>query len=230
LAKVGFTQSYTYFTWRNTKAEIEEYMNVLTQTELSQYFRPNFWPNTHDILPYALQTGKEAMFKIKYFLAATLSANCGIFGPTFEYMVSAPMPGKEEYLNSEKYEIGYWDWKQTNGLIDMIAVVNKVRNEQVALQQTNNIAFCPIENSSLIAYYKWDQAKSNHILCIVNLDPDFTQSGWVKVPLHLIGYDYNKDYEVIDLLTQNSYIWNDEMNFVELNPTQSPVHLFKINI
>ena len=228
LAKQGFTQSYTYFTWRNTKAELQEYLTEISQTELGQYFRPNFWPNTHDILPFCLQTASEPMYIIKYFLAATMSSNCGIFGPVFEYMVSEPMPGKEEYYNSEKYEIAHWDWQKSNKLIETIAKVNQIRKENKALQQTNNIQFCDIENENLIAYFKTD-GKDNHILAIVNLDANCTHSGWVKVPLNQIGLNYNTEYEVVDLINQQKYTWKDEMNFVELNPNIMPMHLFKIN-
>ncbi|MES2796961.1 MAG: alpha-1,4-glucan--maltose-1-phosphate maltosyltransferase, partial [Bacteroidota bacterium] len=227
LAKVGFTQSYTYYTWRNSKAEIIEYLNILTQLETSSYFRPNFWPNTHDILPHCLQSGSEPMYLIRYFMAATMSGNYGIFGPVFENMVSEPMPGKEEYLNSEKYEIAHWNWESNNKLIELISKVNKARNENKALQQTNTIQFCTIENDNLLAYFKTDK-EQNHLLAIVNLDANCTQSGWVKVPVHLAGIGFDQEYKVTDLISGNEYIWKDEMNFVELNPTYMPVHLFKI--
>ena len=229
LAKVGFTQSYTYYTWRNTKAEIMEYINVLTQTEMSEYFRPNFWPNTHDILPISLQSGNEALYLIRFFMAATLSSNYGIFGPVYEYMVSDPMPGKEEYLNSEKYEIAHWDWQKTNKLTDLIAKVNKARNENKALQATNNIHFCEIANENILAYLKLDP-NGNKILSIVNLDPNNTQNGWVKVPLHLMGISYDQTYKLTDLITGHEYFWKDDSNFVELNPHVMPVHLFKIDL
>lgn len=228
LAKVGFTQSYTYYTWRNTKAEIMEYLNVLTQTEMALYFRPNFWPNTHDILPYCLQTGHEVMYLIRYFMAATLSSNYGIFGPVYEYMVSDPMPGKEEYLNSEKYEIAHWDWQKTNKLTDLIAKVNKARNENKALQATNNIHFCEIANENILAYLKMDP-NGNKILAVVNLDAQNTQNGWVKLPLHLMGIGYDQSYKLTDLITGHEYYWKDDSNYVELNPHEMPVHLFKID-
>jgi starch synthase (maltosyl-transferring) len=227
LAKVGFTQSYTYYTWRNSKQELIEYMNALTESEMNLYFRPNFWPNTHDILPICLQTGNEAMYMIRYFMAATLSSNCGIFGPVYEYMVSEPMAGKEEYLNSEKYEIAHWDWQKSNKLIELITKVNLIRNENAALQLTNNIEFLYIENSNILAYYKTDNA-GNHIICVVNLDVNSTQNGWMKVPIHLMGIPFDHSYKVTDLITGNEFIWKDELNFVELNPHNMPVHLLKI--
>jgi starch synthase (maltosyl-transferring) len=226
LAKVGFTQSYTYYTWRNTKAELQEYLTEITQSDRSLYFRPNFWPNTHDILPYCLQTAAEPTYIIKYFMAATLSSNCGIFGPVFEYMVSDPMPGKEEYLNSEKYEIAHWDWQKDNKLIEAITRINQIRNENKALQQTNNIHFCDIGNDNILAYFKTD-GFDNNVLAIVNLDPVNTQAGWVKIPLSKIGIDFAQEYTVIDLMTNHHYIWKDDLNFVELNPNHMPMHLFK---
>ena len=145
LAKRGFAHSYTYYTWRHTKAEMEEYMTELTQGEMKYYFRPNFWPTTHDINPYSLQSGHEPQFLIRYFMAATLSSNYGIYGPSFELMEHVPFPNKEEYLNSEKYEIRLWDWDKTNKLTYLITLVNRIRRENVALQTTNNITFCTRE-------------------------------------------------------------------------------------
>lgn len=226
LAKVGFTHSYTYYTWRNTKAELIEYMNVLTQSESKLYMRPNFWPNTHDILPFCLQKGHEAAFLTRYFMAATLSSNYGIFGPTYEYMVGNAMPNKEEYLNSEKYEIAHWDWETENKLTHLITQVNQARNQNIALQKTENIHFCKVENDNILAYLKSEG--QNHILCIVNLDPEYTQAGWINVPLHLLGIAFGQNYKMVDLIDQTEYIWKDESNYVFLNPHKMPVHLFKI--
>jgi len=153
LAKQGFTQSYTYFTWRNTKAEIIEYLTELTQTEQKEFFRPNFWPNTPDILPHSLQSGTESVYLQKYFLAATLSSSVGIYGPAYELMVHEAMPGKEEYLNSEKYEIYQWDWEAKNKLTTIISKINQIRHQHEALQQTNNLKFCTVDNEQMIAYY-----------------------------------------------------------------------------
>jgi starch synthase (maltosyl-transferring) len=227
LAKVGFTQSYTYYTWRNTKAELIEYLNSLTMSEMSRYFRPNFWPNTHDILPNCLQSGSEAMYIIRYFMAATLSSNYGIFGPVFENMVSEPMPGKEEYLNSEKYEIAHWDWSKTNKLTMLIGDLNRARNDNAALQATNNLYFCDIENDQILAYFKTD-GNGNNILAVVNIDPNQTHSGCVKVPIGLMNIGFDQNYMVKDLITDQEYKWKGEMNYVELNPNIMPVHLFRI--
>jgi len=224
LAKQGFTQSYTYFTWRNTKAEIIEYLTELTQTEQKEFFRPNFWPNTPDILPYSLQSGTESVYLQKYFLAATLSSSAGIYGPAYELMVHEAMPGKEEYLNSEKYEIYQWDWEAKNKLTTIISKINQIRHQHEALQQTNNLKFCTVENEQMIAYYKFNDAKTDHLLMICNLDPYYPKQAMVRLPMEEIG---NQPVRVTDLITGNSYFWNKEWNFVELHPTL-PFHLFKI--
>ncbi|MBX2827369.1 MAG: alpha-1,4-glucan--maltose-1-phosphate maltosyltransferase [Flavobacteriaceae bacterium] len=227
LAKQGFTQSYTYFTWRNTKHEIIEYLEELTQTDQQWFFRPNFWPNTPDINPWALQGGNEAVHLQKYFLAGTLSSNLGIYGPVFEQMQSAALPGKEEYLDSEKFQIRYWDWEQENKLTTLISKINHIRKEQPALQQTNNIRFLSIENDQLLAYYKYDQTRENEILAVVNLDPYYAQNGWVQLPMEDLGMHEGQTIRVHDLITGSSYHWDKEWNFVELHPAL-PFHLFKI--
>lgn len=224
LAKQGFTQSYTYFTWRNTKAELIEYVTELTQTEQKEFFRPNFWPNTPDILPYALQTGHEAVYLQKYFLASTLSSSIGIYGPAYEFMVHEAMPGKEEYLNSEKYELYHWNWEAKNKLTTVITRLNHIRKEHESLQQTNNVVFCKTDHDQLMAYYKFDDAKTDHTLMICNLDPYYPKQGMVRLPLEEIGH---QPVRVTDLITGNSYWWDKEWNFVELHPAL-PFHLFKI--
>jgi starch synthase (maltosyl-transferring) len=224
LAKQGFTQSYTYFTWRNTKVEIIEYLTELTQTEQKEFFRPNFWPNTPDILPHSLQSGTESVYLQKYFLAATLSSSVGIYGPAYELMVHEAIPGKEEYLNSEKYEIYQWDWESKNKLTTIISKINQIRHQHEALQQTNNLKFCTVDNEQMIAYYKFNDAKTDHLLMICNLDPYYPKQVMVRLPMEEIG---NQPVRVTDLITGNSYFWNKEWNFVELHPTL-PFHLFKI--
>jgi len=224
LAKQGFSQSYTYFTWRNSKKELIEYVTELTQSEQKEFYRPNFWPNTPDINPYALQGGNEAVHLQKYFLAATLSSSVGIYGPVFEYMVSAAIPGKEEYLDSEKYEFTKWDWNKTNKLTTVISRLNHIRKERPSLQQTNNIIFCDTTSEEIIAYYKFDDDKEDETLMIVNLDPYYPKQATVRLPLEYLG---NQPIRVHDLITGNSYIWDKEWNFVELHPAL-PFHLFKI--
>jgi starch synthase (maltosyl-transferring) len=227
LAKVGFTQSYTYFTWRNFKHELVEYMNELSKGPGKEYFRPNFWPNTPDINPYPLQGGNETIHMIRFFLAATLSSNYGMYGPVYEYMVHAAMPGKEEYLDSEKYEFKHWDWEVKNKMTYLITNINRIRRENPAFQFTDNIHICNVENDKLLVFYKETEDKSNQILCAVNLDPYSRQSGWVKTPLDLIGVREGQPMVMQDLLTGNSYTWAQEWNFVELDPG-FPFHLFKI--
>ncbi|PKP15823.1 MAG: alpha-1,4-glucan--maltose-1-phosphate maltosyltransferase [Bacteroidetes bacterium HGW-Bacteroidetes-23] len=225
LAKQGFSQSYTYFTWRNTKAELIEYVTELTQTEQKEFFRPNFWPNTPDILPFALQTGNESVYLQKYFLAATLSSSVGIYGPAYEFLVHQPMAkGKEEYLNSEKYEVYHWDWEAKNKLTTLITRLNHIRKQQESLQQTNNIVFCKTDSEQLIAYYKFNDAKTDHTLMVCSLNAQNPLQAVVRLPLEELG---NQPVKVTDLITGNSYFWDREWNFVELNPAL-PFHLFKI--
>lgn len=225
LAKQGFSQSYTYFTWRNTKAELIEYVTELTQTEQKEFFRPNFWPNTPDILPFALQTGNESGYLQKYFLAATLSSSVGIYGPAYEFLVHQPMAkGKEEYLNSEKYEVYHWDWEAKNKLTTLITRINHIRKQLESLQQTNNIVFCKTDNEQLIAYYKCNDAKTDHTLMVCSLNAQNPLQAVVRLPLEEIG---NQPVKVTDLITGNSYVWDREWNFVELHPAL-PFHLFKI--
>jgi starch synthase (maltosyl-transferring) len=228
LAKLGFTQSYTYFTWRNTKSEFVEYLTELTQTEAREYFRPNLWPNTPDILPEHLQFGGRPAFMMRLVLAATLSSNYGIYGPAFELCVSEALQGTEEYLSSEKYEIKTWDWNQPGNLRDFIARVNRIRRENPALQTTWNLKFYEVDNDYILFYGKATEDLSNIILVVVNLDPFHTQSGWVRVPVGELGIDPNQPYLVHDLLSEDKYIWRGERNYVELNPYILPARIFRI--
>ena len=228
LGKQGYTQSYTYFTWRNNKQELTEYVEELTQTDQREYMRPNFWPNTPDINPFHLQHANESKHIQRYVLAATLSSNIGIYGPVFEYMISEPIPGKEEYLNSEKFQICNYDWFKKNNLITVISKVNKIRFENEALQQTNNIKFCNIDNDKLIAFYKWDDSKSNEVLIIINLDEYNMHEGMLQLPLKELGIGNGHHVKVKDLITDYSYDWYDEWNFIRLHAAM-PFHIFKIN-
>jgi starch synthase (maltosyl-transferring) len=226
LAKQGFSQSYTYFTWRNTKKEWIEYLTELTQSEQKEYYRPNFWPNTPDINPFALQNGNESIYLQKYFLAATLSSNVGIYGPVFEYQISSPLaPGKEEYLDSEKYEVVKWDWEIQNKITTLITRINTIRNEQISLQQTNNIVFCDSDNDQILAYYKFDDAKQNETILIASLNDQYSTQSSVKLPNDLLA---KLPIKITDLITGNQYHWDKEWNFVELSP-ELPFHLFLIH-
>ncbi len=228
LAKQGFTQSYTYFTWRNNKYEIQQYISELTQGEQREYFRPNFWPNTPDINPFELQSGLESTHLFRLFLAATLSSNYGLYGPVYEYRASEAIANKEEYLDSEKYQVRHWQWTEDNTLRQQITKINQIRKEQAALQQTNNILFLETENDQLIAYLKWNEDYDNFILCVVNLDPFENQIGAVHVPRDLFGLEDNRRLEMYDLITDNSYDWHDFKNYVSLSP-ELPYHLFKVS-
>ncbi|WP_420146953.1 alpha-1,4-glucan--maltose-1-phosphate maltosyltransferase [Spirosoma sp.] len=228
LGKRGFAHSYTYYTWRNTKYELEQYMTELTQSEMKYYYRPNFWPTTHDINPYILQTGHEPQFLIRYFLAATLSSNYGIYGPSFELMEYVPFPNKEEYLNSEKYEIRLWDWDKTNKLTYLITLVNRIRHENVALQTTNNLTICQVDDDAIMAYLK--TSVDNRLLIVVNTDAYSRRAGVVQVPIWQLGIGNDQYYTVRDLLTGAQYTWQGERNYVELDPYALPMHLFKLEL
>lgn len=230
LGKVGFTQSYTYFTWRVTKQEIIEYMNELVFGPSRNYFRPNFWPNTPDILPYHLQRQGENSFIMRYALAATLSSNYGVYGPSYEFYENTPIEGKEEYYHSEKYEVRHYDWKKTNRMTDIMAMLNRIRKENAALQSTWNIQFCPIENNQLLAYLKATDDLSSIVLVVVNLDANGKQSGYVQLPKARLNLGDKINIKLHDLITDEYYTWTQEWNFVELNPHKMPFHLFKIEI
>ncbi|MFH1674387.1 MAG: alpha-1,4-glucan--maltose-1-phosphate maltosyltransferase [Pseudomonadota bacterium] len=229
LAKVGFTQSYTYFTWRNTKQELIEYLDHLIHSDVREYLRPNFWPNTPDILPEYLQYGGPPAFMIKLVLAATLSSNYGIFGPAFERGVNEALPGKEEYLNSEKYEIRHWDWEKPGTLKELIAAVNRIRRENPALQTTWNVKFYDVSNEYLLCYGKAAEDLSNIILVVVNLDPYHTQHGWISIPSGEWKMDPHQPYLAHDLITDYKYIWHGERDYVEINPSLMPAHIFRIH-
>ena len=229
LAKLGFTQSYTYFAWRNQKWELTEYFTELTQTPVREFFRPNLWPNTPDILTEVLQTGGREAFTLRLVLAATFGASYGIYGPPYEHMEHVPRePGSEEYFNSEKYEVRSWDLHAEVSLAPFIAKVNRIRKENPALQRDHTLRFHTIENQSLIAYSKLHDR--NLVLTIANLHLEWAQSGWVQMPLHELGLDPQQPYLVEDLLNDRTYEWQGEWNFVELNPKLTPAHIFRITL
>lgn len=228
LAKAGFSQSYTYFTWRTTKREFREYLTELTQTDVAEVFRPNFWPNTPDILAFHLQGAGPESFAMRFVMAATLSSNYGIYGPAYELCVNAPVQGKEEYLDSEKYEIKAWDWELPGNIKGLIERVNGIRRENRALQATRNIRFCDIDNERLLAYCKATDDCSNIVIVIVNLDPLTTQSGWLQVPLEDLGIDEDTPFVAHDLLSGQKFAWQGRRSYIELAPSTGPAHLFRI--
>jgi len=227
LAKLGFTQSYNYFPWRNHKWELTEYFTELTKTEVAEFFRPNLWPNTPDILTEPLQVGGRPAFVQRLVLAATLGASYGIYGPPFELQEATPRePGSEEYLSSEKYELRSWDLERPDSLRDMIARVNRIRRENPALHQDRTLAFHGVENDQLLAYSK--SAGDNAILVVVNLDPHHTQVGWTALDLGALGVERDQPFQVHDLITDARYLWQGERNYVELDPHAVPAHIFRI--
>jgi starch synthase (maltosyl-transferring) len=229
LAKLGFTQSYTYFAWRNTKQELTEYLTELTQTEVKDFFRPNFWPNTPDILHEYLQTGGRPAFMVRLALAATLSASYGIYGPAFELMENMPRePGSEEYLNSEKYEIKQWDIGRKDSLKEFISRVNSIRRENRVLQSNRNLWFNATDNDNLICYSKHTEDLSNIILVVINLDPHRNQTGWVNVPIAAWGLNPKQPCQAHDLLSDNIYTWQGEWNQMGLDPNTCPARIFHI--
>ncbi len=227
LAKAGFTQSYTYFTWRETAAELRDYVTELTQGPMRDYFRASFWPNTPDILPRHLQNANAATFKIRAALAATLSTSWGIYSG-YELCEGAPLPGREEYLDSEKYQLKARDWNQPGNIKPFLARLNRIRRERPALQSYANLAFVPADNEQILAWCKWSDDKSDLVLVVVNLDPHHKQESLVHLPLDLLGIPCGTEYEVEDVLFEGTYTWRDSTNFVSLDPRIKPVHLFHV--
>jgi starch synthase (maltosyl-transferring) len=229
LAKLGFSQSYTYFAWRNTKWELTQYFTELTRTEVREYFRAHLWPNTPDILTEYLQFGGRPAFMIRLALAATLGANYGIYGPAFELCDSrAKEPGSEEYLDSEKYEIKHWDLNRPESLKDFIARVNRIRRENPALQSDWSLKFHPVDNDQLICYSKNTENLANIILVVVNLNPQHPMGGWLELPLEDLGLDPQQPYQVHDLLSESRFLWQGARNYVNLNPRVTPAYIFRI--
>ncbi|MEM0965900.1 MAG: alpha-1,4-glucan--maltose-1-phosphate maltosyltransferase [Verrucomicrobiota bacterium] len=235
LGKSGFTHGYTYFTWRNTKEELESYMNELCLLERQRTFWPNFWPNTPDILPEVLQYGGQQAFIQRLILAATLSSNYGMYGPAYEQCVHEAYSGKEEYNFSEKYEIKTWDLSAPGNICEIIRRVNHIRRDHPALQRTFNLKFIETDNPQLIAFVKADTSGLDIILVVVNLDPYNEQSGWIRLPLNEYGINETQSFLVQDLLPgrdgempRSNYLWNGVRNFVKLTPYVTPAHIFRI--
>jgi starch synthase (maltosyl-transferring) len=229
LAKLGFTQSYTYFAWRQTKPELTQYFTELTKTDVREFFRPNLWPNTPDILTEQLQHGGRPTFMARLVLAATLGANYGIYGPAFELMEARPQkPGSEEYLDSEKYEIRTWDRDRSDSLKELICRVNRIRRENAAFHNDASLMFHQVDNDELIAYSKRSVDGENVTLTVVNLSPHYVHSGWVQLDLEALGIQADKPFQVVDLLTDAYYTWQGSRNYVQIDPQSVPAHLFVI--
>ncbi len=231
LAKAGFTQSYTYFTWRNTKAELQTYLEEITRPPVSDFFRPNFWPNTPDILHAALQEGGRPAFMQRLILAGTLTANYGVYGPAYELGENTPMkPGSEEYRNSEKYEIRHWDRNASHSLAPLMTKLNQIRNGNPALQTNERLCFHDVDNPHLLCYSKSTADHSNTILVAINLDPSQEQAGWIDLDLGELAIPYNRNFDVEDLLTGKHYQWHDRSNYVALRPETMPAHIFRVSL
>ena len=226
LAKAGFTQSYTYFTWRNFKAELEEYFTELTQSEMKEYYRGNLFPNTHDILPFILQEGGRPAFKMRFALAATLSSVYGIYS-SYELCENTPVPGREEYLNSEKYEYKVWDWDRPGNIIPYITRINAIRREHPALQLYDNLRFYPSDDENITAYGKATPDGADRVLIVVNLDPFDAHETWLHLPLAEWGLEPEEPFQVEDLLTGETHLWHAYQH-MRLDPHDEPARLYAV--
>jgi starch synthase (maltosyl-transferring) len=229
LAKLGFTQSYTYFTWRDNKAELTEYLTELTQPPVCEFFRPNLWPNTPDILPGHLQSGERPVFVARLVLAATLGASYGIYGPAFETLEHVPREqGSEEYLNSEKYEQRVWNLDGPDSLGDVIATINRARRDNPALQSDRGLHFHDTDNGHLICYSKRSDDGANVVLVVVNMNYHEKQHGHVELDPRGLNLDLDRPYQLEDLLSGQKFAWRGARNFVELDPAVSVAHVFRL--
>jgi starch synthase (maltosyl-transferring) len=229
LAKAGYAQSYSYFTWRNFKREIMEYLVEVTQTEVKEYMRVNFFPNTHDILPYILQEGGRPAFKFRLVLAGTLSSVYGIYSG-YELCENTPVPGKEEYLNSEKYEYKVWDWDRPGNIVDYVASFNRIRREHPALQEYDNLFFLHASDDSVLCYIKALPEAASFTMIVVNLDPFQPHHSEVEIPHHILGTDHTDQVRVTELFTGESFIWQGGTETVYLDPEQNPAMIFDLRV
>lgn len=225
LAKAGFNQSYTYFTWRNTGHEISQYLSELTRSEVREFFRPNFFVNTPDILPEYLQFGGRPAFLARLVLAATLSSCYGLYSG-FEHCEADALPGTEEYLDSEKFQVRKRDWNQAGNLSDFIKRVNRIRRENPALSHNFHLRFYPVDNEQIICYGKTTPDNENIILVAVNLDPHHAHEGWLQFPVGEFGIGETEAYQVHDLLGAGRYLWQGPRNYLRLDPASSPAQIF----
>ncbi len=227
LAKVGFSQSYTYFTWRTTARELRRYMEELTTTEAREFFRPNFWPNTPDILPEHLQYGGRPMFISRLLLAGTLCSNWGIYGPAFELMEHEPRPGAEEYIDNEKYQLRDWQLDAPHSLAPMVARLNRIRQQNRAFQTNDTLRFHDCDNDNILAYSKSDEATGNVVLTVVSLEPNHRHSGWLTLDLSALMVDTQEVFQVHDQVSDARYHWQGKRVYVELDP-EMPGHVFVV--
>jgi starch synthase (maltosyl-transferring) len=227
LAKGGFSQSYSYFTWRNTRAEIEDYFTELTTTDVREYMRPNLFTNTPDILHRYLQEGGPPAFRVRLLLAATLGATYGIYSG-FELCENRAVPDSEEYLESEKYQIRHWDWDRPGHIKDLIGLVNRIRREHRSLQFDRGLEFHACDNQAIVVYTKTSPDGDDRVLVVVNLDPDQMQHGWISVPATALAVEPGQPFAVRDLLTEREFAWTDERHYVRLDPATGPGHVLVV--
>ena len=228
LAKAGFSQSYTYFTWRNTKDELQEYFEEITKPPVTDFFHPNLWPNTPDILHAALQNGGRPAFMQRVILAATLGANYGIYGPAYELGENVPAkPGSEEYLNSEKYEIRRWDRSASHSIAPLITLLNQIRRNNPALQSDGSLHFHNVDNSSILCYSKWSGQTIRSLSLSTSIQPR-RQAGWIDLDLKELAIPHDETFDIEDLLTGTHYQWHDRSNYVALRPDVMPAHIFRL--
>ncbi len=227
LAKAGFTQSYTYFTWRNFKRELIEYFTELTQSEVKEYLRGNLFVNTPDILPYILQEGGRPAFKMRLALAATLSSVYGMYSG-YELCEATPVPGKEEYLNSEKYDYKVWDWDRPGNIIDYVAAINRVRREHPALHEYDNLRFHGSDDENVLCYGKATPDRSDVVVAVVNVDPFGAHETTIHLPLEELGIDPEEPYRAHDLLTGETHLWTGPDQRLRLDPEEEPARLFAL--
>lgn len=228
LAKVGFSQSYTYFTWRTTSHDLQTYLTELTSTPVREFFRPNFWPNTPDILPEHLQFGGRPMYLTRLVLAGTLSSNFGIYGPAFELMEHVARPGAEEYIDNEKFQLRRWDLNRPDSLRPVIARLNKIRRENPALHSNDTLVFHGSDNDRVLAYSKVDRATGNVILVVVNVEPQHRHSAWLELDLAALLIEPGETFQVHDLISEARFLWSGSRAYVELAPDGMPAHVFKL--
>jgi starch synthase (maltosyl-transferring) len=227
LAKGGFSQSYTYFAWRHSKREFTEYLEELTRPPVSDFYRPNFWPNTPDILPENLQFGGRSGFMLRLVLAATLSSSYGIYGPAFELMEHVAREASEEYVDNEKYQLRAWDLEREDSLRDVIGLVNRVRREQPALQH-NLVTFHPTDDENILAFSKCTPDGTNIVLVVINVDPHHTHAATVSLDLETLGLAAGEAFQVHDVLADARYRWQGNRAFVEIDPHELPASVFVV--
>jgi starch synthase (maltosyl-transferring) len=227
LAKAGFAQSYTYFTWRNFKHELVEYGEQLTQTEMKEFFRGNFFTNTHDILPYVLQQGGRPAFQARVVLAATLSSVYGIYSG-YELCENTPVPGKEEYLHSEKYEFKVWDWDRPGNISDYITRLNAIRDEHPALQEYDNLRFFEVQNENLVGYVKATPNNSDIIMVMVNVNPFEAHEAWFNIPIHELGIAEDQQFLAEDLFSGQTLSWSGAWHHLRIDPHENPAMILHI--